>query len=127
MDIKKIYKAPLLAQATYADGLVSGSTGTPLKNDLIDLDLNSDDVGVADGITNGQADFIANNYRVIHQESNPATGFSATLFEDVNNQGQYYLALREENGVKSLIYDSGAASLQFLLCGGGAYGQANAS
>ena len=82
MDINKTFNASLLAQASYDDRLVSGLAGSPLKSELIDSDLDSDDVGVADGITSAQANYIATNYRVIYPEATTASGFSATLFQD---------------------------------------------
>jgi Ca2+-binding RTX toxin-like protein len=93
MDINKTFNASLLAQASYDDRLVSGLAGSPLKSELIDSDLDSDDVGVADGITSAQANYIATNYRVIYQEPTTASGFSATLFQDTNSN-KYILSFR---------------------------------
>ena len=94
MDINKTFNASLLAQATYADGLDPNDSVSFFKNDLIDQNPNSDDPGVADGITSAQANYIATNYRVIYQEPTTASGFSATLFQDTNSNNKYTLSFR---------------------------------
>jgi hypothetical protein len=75
---------------SYADNLNSSREGTALKNRLI-AELS------ADGVSTAQADYFSANYRVIHQEPTTTSGFSATLFQDINT-GAYTFSLRGTDG-----------------------------
>ncbi|MCF7982639.1 MAG: hypothetical protein K9K86_11705 [Pseudomonadales bacterium] len=96
MSITSIYDAALLAQASYADGLTVGSTGGLLESQLVDPNLNQNDVGDANGVSQAQAAYIASSFEVVYQQATTASGFSATLFQETS--GEYYLALRGTDG-----------------------------
>lgn len=91
MNIKNIYEASLFAQMAYADNLEQGDTGAGLSDKLLSPSVGADDV------TQAQADYFSANYRVIYQEPTTASGFSATLFQDVNT-GEYVFSLRGTDG-----------------------------
>jgi hypothetical protein len=91
MNIEKSYINSLLAQMSYANGLARGMKGDALKNQLFS-ELEAKDV------TSEQATYFAKHFRVVEQYSVESTGFSATLFERLNDDGtpsdEYHLANR---------------------------------
>jgi len=91
MTIADIFNASLLAHATYTDGLNTGDTGSTLASRL------THSTDGANGVTSSQADYIGDNYRVVHQQATTGSGFSATLFKD-KNTNEYVFALRGTDG-----------------------------
>ena len=83
MDIKELFEKALLAQAAYVDRLTPGLTGEKLVDELITVK----------GITQAQAEYFSSKYVVVQQINNSETGFSATLFQDIET-GEYHLAIR---------------------------------
>ncbi|MFT5706462.1 MAG: hypothetical protein ACI9ES_000741 [Oceanospirillaceae bacterium] len=89
MDINTLFHEALLAQAAYAD----------LEANLTDEDIitklqNDDFVG---GVTQAQAKYFIDHFKVVQQDNNPETGFSATLFQEIKEDGElgeYHLATR---------------------------------
>ena len=79
----------MLAEAAYAEFLQPNGQLKPLADIRAAL--------VAKDWSGTQVDAFLANYRVIHQQPNTATGFSATLFEKLTNglpTGQYVFATR---------------------------------
>jgi hypothetical protein len=95
MNISEIYLNSLLSQMTYSDGLNENKEGSNLINQLT-LTLGSR------GVTQSQAQYFSDNFRVVEQQETTASGFSATLFERLNESGQgsgeYFLS--RINGVR---------------------------
>ena len=85
MEINTLFHEALLAQAAYAD-LQAILTKEALITKLQDKDL----VG---GVTQAQAEYFADHFIVVQQDNNPETGFSATLFQNIES-GKYHLANR---------------------------------
>ena len=83
MVIKSLFNDVLLAQAAYATKLTSGMK----ESEFIDALL-----GVS-GVTQAQAEYFASKYKVVEQVEISKTGFSATLFENIDT-GEYHLATR---------------------------------
>lgn len=89
MDINTLFHEALLAQAAYAD-LDANMTKEALITKLQDNFL----VG---GVTQAQAEYFADHFKVVQQDNNPETGFSATLFQEIKKYGElgeYHLATR---------------------------------
>ena len=72
--INEIFHGALLSQAAYANGLSSLLSVNELENAL----------KTVSGITDAQAEFFSDNFRVITQEPTTETGFSATLFQNIH-------------------------------------------
>ena len=114
MNINTLFNEALLAQATYAKNLVSGMTDTALVNALLDPQNG------APNVTQAQAEYFASKYKVIEQESNPNTGFSATLFQEIKEDGtlgEYHLATRGSAQFNPANPDWYAANLSNLNYG----------
>ncbi|TPH14225.1 hypothetical protein [Litorilituus lipolyticus] len=90
MDINKLFDEALLAQAAYADELPPGMAEEQLINALKALEPK--------GLTQAQAEYFASKYIVVQQDNNLETGFSATLFQNIET-GEYHLANRGTDGV----------------------------
>jgi Ca2+-binding RTX toxin-like protein len=93
MNISNAFINSMLSQAVYANNLNSAQGGDSLISQL----AKSGESGGA-GMTSSQAEYFANNFRVIEQQETTASGFSATLFERLNESGQgsgeYFLSMR---------------------------------
>ena len=86
---RELLDAALLAEAAYA--ILVNDSGQIKSPDAVLAAL------IAEGWSPSQAGSFLLQYRVIHQQPNTATGFSATLFEKLNNgvpTGQYVFATR---------------------------------
>ena len=81
--VNEIFNAALLSQAAYADDL-----------DRLGLEIALKTVS---GITDAQAEFFSDNFRVIIQEPTTETGFSATLFQNIHTL-EYHLSVRGTDG-----------------------------
>ncbi|CAM9647307.1 unnamed protein product, partial [Discosporangium mesarthrocarpum] len=95
MNISEIYHNALLAQAAYADDLNDTKDNTNLLISRLES---------VEDMTISQAQYIANNFRVVAQQDKTASGFSATLFQRLDENGQpideYYFAARgSDDGV----------------------------
>lgn len=91
MEISTAYENALLAQMAYADELNTSKSGVALINALIDPETG------AENVTQAQAEYFASKYIVVQQTNNPETGFSATFFQEINEDGtlgEYHLAAR---------------------------------
>lgn len=93
MDIDNIFHASLLSQSAYADDLDPGDTGSTLENGLVDAKLDEYTVGVANGMTQSQAKLVGDSYEVIYQQPTTDSGFSATLFREIDST-EYTLSMR---------------------------------
>mgnify|MGYP003415322180 FL=1 len=60
------------------------------------------------GFTHPQFEEFQRTYRVLHHQPDSATGFSATLFENVST-GELHLAFRGTNGAMDLLQDASLA------------------
>ena len=103
MDIKTVFGEALLSQAAYATltaDLSKEGIITALQNDSL--------VG---GVTQAQAEYFAEHYIVVQQDNNPETGFSATLFQNIES-GEYHLAMRGSDSILSLDVDWTGANFQ---------------
>ena len=78
MNILGTYHNALLAQAAYADGLNNAKSDGALRQRLL-TELKDK------GMTISQAQYIADNFWVVEQQETTASGFSATLFERLEN------------------------------------------
>ncbi len=89
MDIKALFEEALLAQAAYAYFSKPGMK----DNELVAALLSDED----NNITQAQAEYFASNFIVVQQDNNTETGFSATLFQNIES-GEYHLANRGTDG-----------------------------
>jgi hypothetical protein len=96
MDINTLFHEALLAQAAYAD-----LEANMAEEDIITNLQNDDFVG---GVTQAQAEYFADHFEVVQRDKNPETGFSATLFQDIES-GEYHLATRGSAPPPSLDLD----------------------
>lgn len=91
MEISTAYENALLAQMAYANKLNDSKSGASLEMALMHSEFGAKDV------TQAQAEYFASKYVVIQQTNNEETGFSATLFQEINEDGilgEYHLATR---------------------------------
>ncbi len=86
MNITDIFDGSLLSQAAYADNLDSGLSGSALVAALTNSEFGAD-------MTTAQAEYFADNYRVIQQQDTTASGFSATLFQNIHTN-EYHFSMR---------------------------------
>ena len=91
MEISAAYESALLAQMAYAKNLNNSKSGNDLVNALIN------EVKGAENVTRSQAEYFASKYVVVRQTENIETGFSATLFQNIDT-GEYHLATRGSAG-----------------------------
>jgi hypothetical protein len=102
MNISDVYDVSLLSQAAYADKLNINKEDASLIGRLT---LSTDDDGA--GMTSSQAEYFANNFRVIGQQETTTSGFSATLFERLNESGkgtgEFFLSMRGSDGLSNII------------------------
>ena len=119
MDINKLFQDALLARAAYAS-LEGGFSSQDLIRELLKLD----------DMTQAQAELIASTYKVIAQDEQEGSGFSATLFQNIET-GEYHLAMRGsqepwvepvdwranilQNGQYGMSFDQVADMLNFYL------------
>lgn len=108
MNIMTYFEQAELALASYAT-LLPGISGTAYRNALTD-----DSVGMSPA----QAERFAEKWRVIDQSPAAASGFSATVFEEVSTRKRY-LAIRGTEGFFSIDILADAQ----LLFGGAARSQ----
>lgn len=80
MTTTKLYRAAELAEASYAD--FSDPTNS-LKNALTSEEFSS-----------AQATEFVKHWKVAHHQGNTAAGYSATLFESLDNAGEFTFAIR---------------------------------
>ena len=108
----RILDSALMAETAYAEFLQpNGQLKSSIRQALLDKDWSAT-----------QADEFLRNYRVVSQQPNTATGYSATLFEKLNNgvpTGQFVLANR---GTELLTIDL-AVDIGELVADGLAYSQ----
>jgi len=83
MKINTLFQEALLAQAAYVENLKPGMAG----EELIDA------LKTRDGITQAQAEYFSEHFTVEQQDENLDTGFSATLFKNIETQ-KFHLAVR---------------------------------
>lgn len=84
MEIRTAHKLSILSEASYADfDTIGAVTQTDVENALIAKDFSNTQA----------ADFIT-HWRVAHHQPNTPTGFSATIFESLDNPGEYVFAMR---------------------------------
>jgi hypothetical protein len=76
------YSYSLLSEAAYAD----------LRNKIDSDDIES--ALVSSGFSQSQAEDFVTHWRVAHHLPNTNTGFSATVFESIDNPGEYVFAMR---------------------------------
>jgi hypothetical protein len=100
MNVSEIYLNSLLAQMTYSDGLNENMDSSNLANQLT-LALGSR------GVTQSQAQYFSDNFQVVKQKETTASGFSATLFERLNESGkgtgEFFLSMRGSDGLSNII------------------------
>ncbi|MCU7937651.1 MAG: hypothetical protein KZQ99_22850 [Candidatus Thiodiazotropha sp. (ex Dulcina madagascariensis)] len=84
METRFAHIYSILSEASYADFDISGAiTQTDIENALI-----------ANGFSNTQASDFITNWKVVSHLPNTSTGFSATIFESLDNPGDYVFAMR---------------------------------
>lgn len=95
MSTVQLFSQISLAEAAYAN--------------LSTLDINSTKqqlisrlVAVDNGFSQAQAEYFADHWRVVNHQSDTSSGFSATLFESIDNPGEYTFAIR---GTGDLLQD----------------------
>ena len=79
-NIENIYKFSELAFAAYAENLTSGMSQELLYSALINNIPGS-------SFSEQQANELISQYKVVSHKPNTSSGFSATLFQDVNTEG----------------------------------------
>ncbi len=92
--IKNYYWQAHLSEATYAQNLLKGMFG---ENDRAYMSALQAE---GNGMSFEQAKEFANRYKVIDQYTDPESGFSGTVFEDVF--GKTFIAIRGTEGLKDL-------------------------
>jgi Ca2+-binding RTX toxin-like protein len=110
MDINSLLNEALLAQAAYATGLKKGMSEKNLIKELLE----------GDDFTEAQAKYFASKYKVVEQTENIETGFSATLFQEINEDGtlgEYHLASRGSSPKDPRDPDWNSANADNLLYG----------
>ncbi|MCG7980127.1 MAG: hypothetical protein G8D81_01110 [gamma proteobacterium symbiont of Clathrolucina costata] len=84
MEIRTSYQYSILSEASYADfDTIGAITQTDVENALIAREFSNTQA----------ADFIT-HWQVVHHLPNTSTGFSATIFESLDNPGHYVFAMR---------------------------------
>ncbi|MCU7869288.1 MAG: hypothetical protein KZQ98_12250 [Candidatus Thiodiazotropha sp. (ex Lucinoma borealis)] len=84
MEVRTAHQNSFLSEASYADfDTIGAITQTDVENALI-----------ARGFSNTQAADFITHWRVAHHLPNTDTGFSATIFESVDNPGEIVFAMR---------------------------------
>ena len=91
MDINKMYQGSLLSEASYAD-LQNKFDPQDVKTALMNID------GTGKGFSKAQAEDFVTHWKVASHQPDTASGFSATLFESLDNPGTYTLAIRGTAG-----------------------------
>jgi hypothetical protein len=123
-DTKKLFDMASLAEAAYAD-FNDSNGGVLIAEQVIVNRLKAKDWSET------QAKEFAKHYRVVHQQPNTTSGFSATLFERLSDTraptGEYVLATRgTETGVQTSVFPLGmdlSADIGDLVADGLAWGQ----
>tara|TARA_R110002050_G_C8835511_1_gene505548 strand:- start:156 stop:647 length:492 start_codon:yes stop_codon:yes gene_type:complete len=110
MEISAAYESALLAQMAYADNLNDNKSDELLINALIH------ETNGASDVTQAQAEYFASKYVVVQQTNNPETGFSATLFQEIET-GEYHLATRGSAPINPFDPDWNEANLDNLKYG----------
>lgn len=82
MKTTNLFNQASLAEASYAN-LENVSGGKPLEGKLI-----------ANEFSDAQAAEFVKHWKVAHHQGNTASGYSATLFESLDNSGEYTFAIR---------------------------------
>jgi Ca2+-binding RTX toxin-like protein len=95
MSTVQLFSQISLAEAAYANlsALDINSTKQQLISRLVAVD---------NGFSQSQAEHFANHWRVVHHQPDTLSGFSATLFESIDNPGEYTFAIR---GTGDLLQD----------------------
>ncbi len=108
MDV--VYQSALLADAAYVTFQLAMSFSTVRKLRMLPgLQVADGGVSFEDrGFTHPQFEEFQRTYRVLHHQPDSATGFSATLFENVST-GELHLAFRGTNGAMDLLQDASLA------------------
>ena len=112
MDV--VYQSALLADAAYVSLHLPGFvTNQLISAEAWDQDASNPDgiVTFADrGFTRQQFDEFQRTYRVLHHQPDTTTGFSATLFENIETGG-LHLAFRGTNGLSDAWQDVALATV----------------
>ncbi|MCM8922414.1 MAG: hypothetical protein LC540_20545, partial [Candidatus Thiodiazotropha sp.] len=88
--IREYFETALLSEASYAD-LERIRDADDLKTALINIGGVDDD---DKGFSPIQAEDFVTHWRVAHHQPNTPTGFSATVFESIDNPGEFVFAMR---------------------------------
>jgi len=109
MDV--VYQSALLADAAYVSFHVPGFlAGQDISPEAWNMSGDGDTRTFASrGFTEEQFQLFRDTYRVLHHQPDSATGFSATLFENVAT-GALHLAFRGTNGAMDLLQDVSLAA-----------------
>ena len=107
MDV--VYQSALLADAAYVTFHVPEFLNGAEIGDAAWAAGSVGGVSFEDrGFTPSQFEDFQRTYRVLHHQPDSATGFSATLFENVST-GELHLAFRGTNGAMDLLQDASLA------------------
>jgi pimeloyl-ACP methyl ester carboxylesterase len=87
MNIENLYINSLLSQMAYAKNLEPDSAGADLVSALTHSENGARDA------TQAQAQYFANNFRVVEQQETTTSGFSATLFQNIHTN-EYHFSMR---------------------------------
>ena len=107
--IQNLFQQAQLAEAAYANlaGMNISTTAQAIKDALTDPDLGG-------GFSTAQASAFVTHWRVVDQYTasglfgiTDGSGFSATVFESIDNPGQYSIAMRGTAGATDLMADAG--------------------
>jgi hypothetical protein len=91
MNVNVVLDMSLLAQVSYVDDLSSSFTASQLHGAILDAN--------GEQMTSTQAHLVSDNFRVVHHQATiERSGFSATLFQDIRDPGEYTIAMRGTDG-----------------------------
>ena len=100
MNITGVYNNSLLSEASYADFKdIDTKDSAQVKTALINID------GPGKGFSQAQAKDFVTHWKVVSHQPDTASGFSATLFESLDNPGTYSLAIRGTLGIIDIAED----------------------
>ncbi|MCG8015397.1 MAG: hypothetical protein JAY97_04205 [Candidatus Thiodiazotropha sp. 'RUGA'] len=96
MDINSAYSSALLSEASYANFQTAiNPDGSFNEGRVITALVNINGVVDPDkGFSQAQAEDFVRHWRVAHHLPNTSTGFSATVFESLDNPGEFVFAMR---------------------------------
>lgn len=88
MDMNNIYYQAMLSEASYADFRAAKASDGSYITEKVKAAL------IDKGFSETQATEFVSKWRVVDHQPNTPTGFSATLFERIDNPGELVFAVR---------------------------------